>query len=276
MRGLPPAKVPATEASSRTGRATDRPDTAASPGEVARYVMPRLLGGGAVIYLFLVGCGLLLTRVFNHGWLASDDRSVSRWFFTHRTPTLNSWTHVGSSLSNTVSAIVLTILLVAGLRLWLHRWRESIAIFLAIQGELFIFLLVSSTVHRQRPAVKHLDPAPPTSSFPSGHTGAAVALYVGFAVILLVLSRNASSRNASSRNASSRNASSRIGASRIGALAVAGVVCLVPVAVALSRLYRGMHFLTDVVAGAVAGGLWTAIVMATVLTAPSLRRQRSG
>ena len=214
-------------------------------------MLPRLLGGGAVTYAFLVGCGLLLTRVFDHGWLARGDRSVSQWFFTHRTPALNSWTHLGSTLSDTLTAIILTVLLVVGLRLWLRRWRESIAIFLAIQGELFIFLLVTSTVHRQRPTVAHLDPAPPTSSFPSGHVGAAVALYVGFAVILVGLSRNWSSR--------------------VGAFIVAGTVCLAPVAVALSRLYRGMHFLTDVLAGALAGGLWMAIVMATVLTAPSIR-----
>jgi undecaprenyl-diphosphatase len=256
MRKLPPAKVPATAASARAGRAWDLSDTFASPGLVARYVVPRLLAGGAAVYAFLVAGGLLMTRVFDHGWLIREDRSVSRWFLTHRTPTLNSWTQVGSSLSDTLSAVVLTILLVAGLRLWLHRWRESIAIFLSIQGELFIFLLVTATVHRQRPSVTRLDPAPPTSSFPSGHTGAAVALYVGVAVLLFVLSRNWSYR--------------------AGALAVAGVVCLVPVVVALSRLYRGMHFLTDVLAGAVAGGLWMAIVMATVLTAPGIRWKRSG
>jgi hypothetical protein len=42
-----------------------------------------------------------------------------------------------------------------------------------------------SAVHRVRPGVVHLDPAPPTSSFPSGHTGAAVALYGCIAVIVL-------------------------------------------------------------------------------------------
>lgn len=241
-----------------TGRAhTAAPsDACGSPGEVARYVLPRLLGGGAGVYAFLAVCGLLLTHVFEHSGLARYDRSVSQWFSNHRTPSLNSWTHIGSSLSDTTSAIILTALLVVGLRLWLHRWRESIAIFLAIQGELFIFVLVTATVHRQRPTVKHLDPAPPTSSFPSGHTGAAVALYVGFAVILLVLSRNWSSRS--------------------GAIVLASVLGLVPIVVAISRLYRGMHFLTDVLAGAVAGGLWMAIVMATVLSAPSLRWRRSG
>jgi membrane-associated phospholipid phosphatase len=255
MPGISSAKVPAGAVGSLTGGGRQGSPAAASPGAVARYVLPRLIGGGVAIYAFLVGCGLLLTRVFDHSWLMSDDRSVSRWFVSERTPTLNSWTHFGSSMSDTPVAIALTVLLVAGLRLWLKRWRESIAIFLAIQGELFIFLLVTATVDRDRPSVKHLDSAPPTSSFPSGHTGAAVALYVGFAIILIVLSRNWSSR--------------------VAAIAIAGVVCLVPIVVGISRLYRGMHYLTDVLAGAVAGGAWMLIVMATVLAAPAVRWQRA-
>jgi membrane-associated phospholipid phosphatase len=253
-----PGPLPADDATS--GPATRRVRAAGPESralvEVARYVLPRLLGGGVAVYTFLALSGLLLTHVLDDSWLFRDDQSASQWFFNHRTPALNTWTHVASSMSDTAWAIVVTALLVAGLRLWLHRWRESIAIFLSIQGELFIFVLVTATVHRQRPKVQHLDPAPPTSSFPSGHTGAAVALYVGFAVILLVLSRHWSSR--------------------LPAVFAAGVLCLVPFVVAFSRLYRGMHFLTDVLAGAVAGGLWMAIVMVTVLSAPSIRWKRPG
>lgn len=253
-----PGRLPADDAISgaATGRVRGAGPESRAPAEVARYVLPRLLGGGVAVYAFLALCGLLLTRVLNHSWLFRDDQGTSQWFFQHRTPTLDAWTHVGSSLSDTPWAILVTALLVAGLRLWLRRWRESIAIFLSIQGELFIFVLVTATVHRQRPRVEHLDPAPPTSSFPSGHTGAAVALYVGLAVILLVLSRHWSSR--------------------LPAVFAAGVLCLVPFVVAFSRLYRGMHFLSDVVAGAVAGGLWMAIVMVTVLSAPSIRWKDPG
>jgi membrane-associated phospholipid phosphatase len=111
-------------------------------------------------------------------------------------------------------------------------------------------------VHRQRPTVPQLDPAPPTSSFPSGHTGASVALYVGLAVILLIVTRGS--------------------ARRIWVMMVAALLCAVPVVVALSRIYRGMHFLTDVIAGALAGGLWMTVVVATLLggAAPARRRDR--
>jgi membrane-associated phospholipid phosphatase len=54
-------------------------------------------------------------------------------------------------------------------------------------------------------------------------------------------------------------------AGRAAFVAVALLLCLVPVIVGLSRIYRGMHFPNDVIAGALAGGLWMAVVMSTLL-----------
>src|SRR5207244_892809 len=101
----------------------------------------------------------------------------------------------------------------------------------------------TATVARARPVVPHLDAAPPTSSFPSGHTGAAVALYCCIAIIVL------------------RNMRQRWLAASIA------VLCFViPVVVGLSRIYRGMHFATDVIAGAIAGGVWLTLVVAVLLS----------
>ena len=85
-------------------------------------------------------------------------------------------------------------------------------------------------VDRQRPAVEHLDPAPPTSSFPSGHTGAATALYVGVAVVIAWQVRH-----------------------KLLRVLLVAVFVTVPILVAVSRLYRGMHHPTDVVFGALNG-----------------------
>jgi undecaprenyl-diphosphatase len=217
---------------------------AAIRSELRRDV-PRLLGGAVLVYLFLAGTGLLVNRVLSHGAFGRWDRGVSRWFYEQRTDTLNTLTHYGSMLSDTPTAIAVTAVLVVGLRIWRGRWRESVVILLCIVGELTIFLGVTSTVHRKRPTVPHLDPAPPTSSFPSGHTGAAVALYIGLAVTLLIVTRDSTHR--------------------AGFVVAAALLCVVPLIVATSRVYRGMHFATDVVAGALAGGLWMVIVVRTLL-----------
>ena len=102
-------------------------------------------------------------------------------------------------------------------------------------GEVLIFLLVTMLVDRDRPPVRHLDEAPPTSSFPSGHTAATIALWGSLAVLANERARSALVRNLF--------------------LVLAFVV---PLLVASSRLYRGMHFLTDVLGGAVLGVLWLA------------------
>jgi undecaprenyl-diphosphatase len=229
------------------------PDRATLKVEV-RHDVPRLIGGGAVVYAFLAVTGVIVTRVFAGGPIVRTDERVSRWFLEQRTPTLNTLTHFGTMLSDTPTAIALTVVLVVGFRLWLHRWREAVTILVSILGELFVFVLVTATVHRQRPGVPHLDPAPPTSSFPSGHTGAAVALYIGLAVILWRVTRPSGPVT--------------VAVVRVGIV----VLCLVPVIVGLCRLYRGMHFLTDVIAGALAGGLWMLIVVSTVLYLPDPHR----
>ena len=42
-------------------------------------------------------------------------------------------------------------------------------------------------------------------------------------------------------------------------------VLLVPVIVATSRVYRGMHYATDVAFGAIGGGLWLLVTVIVVL-----------
>ena len=214
------------------------PSLSAPVEPVTKGQVARLVGGGVLIYGGLVVVGLIITRALAGSTLISDEASISRWFAAHRTGTWNQLTHIGTMLSDTVTAIVLTALLVVLLRVWLGRWREPVVVLSAILGELFIFLLVTNSIGRPRPPVVRLDAAPPTSSFPSGHTAAAVALYGCLAVILL-----------------------RRMTQRALARAIAVICCCVPVIVGISRVYRGMHYVSDVVFGAVGGGLWLLLVV---------------
>jgi undecaprenyl-diphosphatase len=206
-----------------------------------RRAAVRLVGGGVLLYLALAAVGLAITKLTELKFLLTEDSRIAQWFFEQRTPALNTVTHVGTMLSDTITAIALTAVLFVAFRLWLHRWHESFVLMASILGELFVFLLVTNTVDRKRPPVPHLDPAPPTSSFPSGHTAAAVALYGCLAVILVRTMVNRSLAR------------------------VLAILCwCVPVVVALSRMYRGMHYLSDVTFGAIGGGIWLAIVLTTL------------
>lgn len=213
-----------------------------------RSVALRLAAGAAALFLVLACAGWLLTKALTPSALTEWDESVSEWFAAARTPTWDALTWWGSHLSETVTCIAVAALAVVVLRARSGRWDEPALVLVAILGELFVFLLVTAVVNRPRPEVLQLDDAPPTSSFPSGHTAAAVALYGAIAYLLWRMLTN-----------------------RAAAAAVVVVCACIPVVVALSRLYRGMHFPSDVVAGALGGGAW--LLITVVVLAPRVRAE---
>ena len=201
----------------------------------------RLALGMLAVTIVMLAIGFAITRLGILSGLRAWDVSVANWWVEQRTPTLDTVSHYATMMSDTLTAIVVTVVAVVALRLWLGRWTESLILVAAIGGELLYFLILTTAVGRPRPDVPRLDEAPPTSSFPSGHTGAAVALYVCLAVIIWT----------------------RVG-QRALAVPVAVVLCVIPVAVGVSRMYRGMHYATDVVSGALGGLIWLLVVLAVL------------
>lgn len=173
--------------------------------------------------------GWLLTHPLKNSWIVHTDQSVSEWFVRQRTPGLNSLSFVGSMLSDTVVKIVVTAIVAIVMLIVWKRWLEPLMVTVALILEALCFITITTLVNRPRPDVLRLDTSPVGSSYPSGHTGAAVA-YSAIVVVIFWHTRRRWVR----------------------ALAAAFAVIL-PVCVALSRLYRGMHFLTDVFFGALLG-----------------------
>jgi undecaprenyl-diphosphatase len=157
-------------------------------------------------------------------------------------------TEVGSILGSTF--VVVGIALLVGIVLAFGRHWLAIGFLAAgLLIEVGAFLASTFAISRPRPVVPQLDVAPPTSSFPSGHTAAALVLYVSVAIIVWTLSQSWALR------------------ALFWVLAV-----VVPVFVALSRLYRGMHHATDVLSSVVlaAGSLLCAIIVTRVTAAATL------
>jgi len=179
------------------------------------------------------------------------EASLSRSLAAGRTPLWNRLTDFGSSLSDTPYIVALTAIAAIVLRLVYRRWRESIFLIVAVWSQSLIFLATTEQVGRHRPPVQHIDPAPPTSSFPSGHVSAAVAFYCGMALVLTTHVRN------------------RALQALIWALGIAA-----PLAVGFSRLYRGMHFLTDVLWGVLLGA-GCVVMAARAILYRRRERQRS-
>lgn len=178
-----------------------------------------------VIWLFvMIGIGLLVTKVLSKDWPFTIEDTVNRDFAAGRTGDWNGVTGFFSLVGSTPVIIGVAVLAAVVLRLRLHRWRESIFLCLAVAAQAVVFFFTTLAIDRARPAVPKMDVSPPTSSFPSGHTSAAVALYAGLALVLSLLLK------------------------RTWLKAACWLLILVPVAVAFSRLYRGMHHPSDVTA----------------------------
>ena len=197
----------------------------------------QLFIGLALLTLVWIAVGKLVVGPLNDSVLVKTDNRVADWMVAHRTPAWNHLTFWGSFLAETVTKVVVTAV-VAGvlLSLW-RRWFEPLVLTVSLVVEATAFIIATNVVGRQRPDVPHLDNSPVGSSFPSGHTAAAAA-YVAIAVIVFWNTRKAWRR-----------------------VLIATVCVLVPAIVAISRMYRGMHFLSDTIAGAILGA---AAVMLTV------------
>ena len=204
------------------------------------------LAGIVVMGAVLIGLGLSLTEGLLSGPLGPWDEGINDWFLAERTTSLNPIAHVGSTIAMTASVIGVATLCVVVFAFM--RWfREAGFLVVALAVEVSVFLLTSLIVARDRPTVPRLEPSPPTSSFPSGHTAAAIALYVGLAIVLTPHVRQRWLR------------------------ACMWIVAIaIPVFVSLSRIYEGMHHVTDVAGSIVlgAGALVTAAVAVRVAVRP--------
>jgi membrane-associated phospholipid phosphatase len=206
-----------------------------------------LAAAAVSIWLVLVIVGHLLGHQWKDSALVRWDASVDRHLAADRRDPETGLTHLATFLAETITVIAVGLVAFVLLRLALKRWREPLFLAVAVIGEVVIFVSTTLLVDRDRPPVKHLDSAPPTSSFPSGHTAASVALYGGLAVLAW-----------------------RAGAAVwLRTLATVAAV-LVPVAVATSRMYRGMHYPTDVMAGALLACCWLAVTSAVILGRPGV------
>lgn len=182
----------------------------------------------AVITAVMVAVGALVVGPLD-GSVGATDRRVARWFEDGRTPRLDDLSYWGSMLSETAVKIALTAIAAAVMIAVWRRWNDALLVAVALILEACIFLTVTLIVGRQRPDVVRLDSSPVDSSFPSGHVAAAV-VYGAFAIIV------------------ARHTAKRW--PRVLAVVIAAAVSAI---VAWARMYRGMHHLSDVLAGIVLG-----------------------
>jgi undecaprenyl-diphosphatase len=221
--------------------------------DLGHYEQQRLAEFGAVLLAGFVAAAVLL---YAFAWIASEvleqdtqslDFAVLTYLQGFSSPPL---TLIAVGLSAMGSQVVLAIgVALLCLFLYQRRWGAALSLVLVTVGAQLLNDVLKDAFHRARPTpVTGLIDAQ-QFSFPSGHAMVAAAFYLYLAYLTWRLVRG-----------------------RWRGLLVAGLVLLV-LLIGLARLYLEAHYLSDVIAGFLAGVLWTEAVILSgrVLT---LRRER--
>ncbi|MGD9795999.1 MAG: phosphatase PAP2 family protein, partial [Acidimicrobiia bacterium] len=167
--------------------------------------------------------------------LARWDRSAALWGADHASAASTSLLRVVSLLGSFGGGVVV-ISIAAAISFARHRRRSMIMFMLTVTiGQTIITNTTKYLVGRARPDIDRLTGFS-GSSFPSGHSATAAALY---ASVALVLGR---------------------GASWPVRTALASAAVAIATAVAASRVLLGVHWLTDVIGGLAMGWGWFAVV----------------
>jgi len=233
-----PPSVPICHRMTTTRPATD-PSQAAAP-------LVSLTLGVALILLAAAAFGAVAEDVVANARITVLDARIAHWFHAHATPRFTQAMLVVTHVNGLLGTSIMGALLAAWF--WRRGLRDWLFVTLtAIPGGLLLNVALKHVFHRARPSFADPLVALETYSFPSGHTAACTVFYGLLACWLVRRLR---------------------GAARL--LAVAGCGAMV-VLVAVSRMYLGAHYLSDVLAATAEGCAWLATCM---LAAGRLPRRR--
>jgi undecaprenyl-diphosphatase len=166
----------------------------------------------------------------------ANDQRLADWLHGRATDPLTDVFHGITFLGNFVTLLAVTLVAIA--ILWRRRERiDAVFVALAFAGAQVLSSGMKLGFQRDRPFFPDPLATESTYSFPSGHALVSLAVYGSIALLL----------------------ARRLQTPRRRALLVAGVALLV-IAIGFSRLYLGVHFLSDVLAGYAAGVAWLSLL----------------
>jgi undecaprenyl-diphosphatase len=201
----------------------------------------RLAFGASILLAAAWLFGEIAEDVVNHDLpLGTIDVSVAAWLHARATstgaPDMSVISDFGAPLTNiAIASVVALILLWRRARYWL------LALVLAVAGGALLNIIIKHLIHRQRPIFEDPIQTLTSYSFPSGHAMGSTLLYGMLAAIVIGHTRDW----------------------RLRALAIAAASTVVAM-ICFSRIYLGVHYLSDVVAGFLAGVVWLGACLAAV------------
>jgi undecaprenyl-diphosphatase len=194
-----------------------------------------LLASFGVVLGCAIAAGELLELAEGSGGSTAFDNSITSWVVDHRTRGLTILARVFSTIgSQTVLLPVVAVALVV--LLWKRQLASAGVLAAAWAGAIGLYHLTKDFVNRPRPPSRiWLTDVGGSSSFPSGHATQSLATLLALALV------------------------SALWLPRMRWLA-AGLAVVIAVGVGWSRVYLGVHWTTDVLAGWLIAAAWVAII----------------
>ncbi len=185
------------------------------------------------------------------GGTQAFDVAVLQWLGAHHTKLLTAaaveLTYLGTG------TVVLMIVGVAALFLWHTEHKHSARLLLAaVAGNILLNGALKLVFHRPRPSVFAWQTVAVSSSFPSGHAMSATVCYGTVAYLVARLQKHHWSR-----------------------VLTLGAAVLLILLICGTRLYLGVHYPSDVLAGILVGLAWASFCMATLEASLVLARRRA-
>jgi undecaprenyl-diphosphatase len=196
-----------------------------------------------VALLLIVGATILAGEIYEAvaagDGVAQLDEPVLAWAVAARTPTS---TAVVAAFSNSGGAFWMSIITGTGVTvlclLW-RRWTPLVLMLIAVGGSLAMTVAGKRIAERVRPPLEYAVPPYETSpSFPSGHTLNATVIGGMFCYLLVSYLT-----------------------SRVARTVTVVITVLYVLAMGLSRVFLGHHWLTDVLAAWCLGVAWLTVVI---------------
>lgn len=191
----------------------------------------------------LTSLGVFLTLawdVASHAPLVLLDARIAIWLHRHESLELRAFLYAVTQLHSTLGIGAMTLVLLA-VQARMREWYWMASVALVVGGGMLLNLLLKHLYGRARPTFDDPWVVLTTFSFPSGHTAGATAFYGVLAAFLVARTRDHAARGAIAFGAT---------------LAVA--------LVAFSRMYLGVHYLSDVVAAAASTAAWLTLCLTLV------------
>jgi membrane-associated phospholipid phosphatase len=194
-----------------------------------------LLAALLILAASLWAFGQIVDEQIVEGETRTDER-LAEWLHGRATDPFTDVFRAITWTGNFVTLLVIT--LVAVVVLWRRRERtDAVFVAFAFLGAQVLSNGMKLGFRRERPFFPDPLATESTFSFPSGHALVSLAVY---GAIALLLARRISSHT--------------------GRALLLGGTALLVLAIGFSRLYLGVHFLSDVLAGLAAGAAWLALL----------------